>query len=148
MKPSYKKVTNSENQSDEMSDSVEQSERFAQMVAQIKKYGACPVSTTLKVFGGKWKPLLLYFVSVDVNRFGQLQRMMPGCSKRIMTKQLRELEDDGLVHREVFAEVPPRVIYTLTDKGESLRPVFKALSEWGIAHILESQNERPIGETD
>lgn len=148
MKPSYKKVTNSENQSDEMSDSVEQSERFAQMVAQIKKYGACPVSTTLKVFGGKWKPLLLYFVSVDVNRFGQLQRMMPGCSKRIMTKQLRELEDDGLVHREVFAEVPPRVIYTLTDKGESLRPVFKALSEWGIAHILETQDERPIGETD
>lgn len=148
MKPSYKKVTNSENQSDEMSDSVEQSERFAQMVAQIKKYGACPVSTTLKVFGGKWKPLLLYFVSVDVNRFGQLQRMMPGCSKRMMTKQLRELEDDGLVHREVFAEVPPRVIYTLTDKGESLRPVFKALSEWGIAHILETQDERPIGETD
>ena len=131
-----------------MSDSVEQSERFAQMVAQIKKYGACPVSTTLKVFGGKWKPLLLYFVSVDVNRFGQLQRMMPGCSKRMMTKQLRELEDDGLVHREVFAEVPPRVIYTLTDKGESLRPVFKALSEWGIAHILEAQNERPNGETD
>lgn len=148
MKPSYKKVTNSENQSDEMSDSVEQSERFAQMVAQIKKYGACPVSTTLKVFGGKWKPLLLYFISVDVNRFGQLQRMMPGCSKRMMTKQLRELEDDGLVHREVFAEVPPRVIYTLTDKGESLRPVFKALSEWSIVHILERQEESTSGATD
>jgi DNA-binding HxlR family transcriptional regulator len=113
------------------------SERFDNMVENIKKYGGCPVSATLKIIGGKWKPLILYFVSVDVNRFGQLQRMMPGCSKRMMTTQLRELEEDGLVHREVFAEVPPKVIYTLTNKGESLRPLFSELSKWGIAHVLE-----------
>lgn len=112
------------------------SERFDNMVENIKKYGGCPVSATLKLIGGKWKPLILYFISVDVNRFGQLQRMMPGCSKRMMTAQLRELEDDGLVHREVFAEVPPKVIYTLTEKGESLRPLFSALSKWGIEHVL------------
>lgn len=112
------------------------SERFANMVENIKKYGGCPVSATLKVIGGKWKPLILYFVSVDVNRFGQLQRMMPGCSKRMMTTQLRELEKDGIVHREVFAEVPPKVIYTLTEKGESLRPLFSELSKWGIEHVL------------
>lgn len=113
------------------------SERFDNMVENIKKYGGCPVSATLKIIGGKWKPLILYFISVDVNRFGQLQRMMPDCSKRMMTTQLRELENDGLVHREVFAEVPPKVIYTLTEKGESLRPLFNELSRWGIENILE-----------
>ena len=113
--------------------------RFDDMVANIKKYGGCPVSATLKVIGGKWKPLILYFISVDVNRFGQLQRMMPGCSKRMMTAQLRELENDGVVHREVFAEVPPKVIYTLTEKGESLRPLFRELSRWGVENVLESK---------
>lgn len=116
------------------------SDRFDNMVENIKKYGGCPVSATLKVIGGKWKPLILYFISVDVNRFGQLQRMMPGCSKRMMTTQLRELEADGLVHREVFAEVPPKVIYTLTDKGESLRQIFSELSKWGIANVLAPKN--------
>ncbi|MCB0516325.1 MAG: helix-turn-helix transcriptional regulator [Bacteroidetes bacterium] len=109
------------------------------MVENIKKYGGCPVSATLKLIGGKWKPLILYFISVDVNRFGQLQRMMPDCSKRMMTVQLRELENDGLVHREVFAEVPPKVIYTLTEKGESLRPLFSMLSQWGIDNILKKK---------
>ena len=113
------------------------SRRFDRMVEQIKKYGGCPVSSTLKVFGGKWKPLLLYFISVDVNRFGQLQRMIPDCSKRMMTKQLRELESDGLINRKVFAEVPPKVIYSLTEKGESLRPIFRELSKWGIENVLE-----------
>lgn len=113
------------------------SKRFTNMVEKINKYGGCPVSATLKLIGGKWKPLILYFISVDVNRFGQLQRMMPDCSKRMMTVQLRELEDDGLVHREVFAEVPPKVIYTLTEKGESLRPLFSMLSQWGIEQVLE-----------
>lgn len=114
-----------------------ESERFGNMVENIKKYGGCPVSATLKIIGGKWKPLVLYFISVDVNRFGQLQRMMPKCSKRMLTTQLRELEADGLVHREVFAEVPPKVIYTLTEKGESLRPLFGMLSRWGIKHVLD-----------
>lgn len=112
------------------------SSRFDDMVENINKYGGCPVSSTLKIIGGKWKPLILYFISVDVDRFGQLQRMMPGCSKRMMTTHLRELENDGIIHREVFAEVPPRVIYTLTAKGESLRPLFRELSKWGIENVL------------
>lgn len=113
------------------------SKRFDNMVEQIQKYGGCPVSLTLKVIGGKWKPLILYFVSVDVNRFGQLQRMMPGCSKRMMTTQLRELEVDGVINRKVYAEVPPKVEYSLTEKGESLRPLFSILSKWGIENILD-----------
>lgn len=119
------------------------SKRFDDMVEQIKKYGGCPVSATLKIIGGKWKPLLLYFISVDVNRFGQLQRMMPACSKRMMTAQLRELEADGLVDRKVFAEVPPKVIYSLTEKGESLRPIFSALSKWGIEQVLAPNKSIP-----
>ncbi|PIY13169.1 MAG: transcriptional regulator [Flexibacter sp. CG_4_10_14_3_um_filter_32_15] len=106
------------------------------MVEQIKKYGGCPVSATLKVIGGKWKPIILYFISVDVNRFGQLQRMIPDCSKRMMTTQLRELENDGVIHREIFAEIPPKVIYTLTERGESLRPLFRELSKWGVENVL------------
>jgi DNA-binding HxlR family transcriptional regulator len=113
------------------------SERFDNMVEQIEKYGGCPVSATLKVIGGKWKPLILYFISVDVNRFGLLQRMIPDCSKRMMTTQLRELEADGIINRKVYAEVPPKVEYTLTEKGESLRPLFSMLSKWGIDHILD-----------
>lgn len=117
------------------------SDRFDNMVENIEKYGGCPVSATLKIIGGKWKPLILYFISVDVNRFGLLQRMLPDCSKRMMTTQLRELEADGLVNREVFAEVPPKVIYTLTPKGESLRPLFSELNRWGIEHILEPKTK-------
>lgn len=113
------------------------SNRFANMVEQIERYGGCPVSATLKIIGGKWKPLILYFISVDVNRFGKLQKMMPGCSKRMMTTQLRELESDGVINRKVFAEVPPKVIYSLTEKGESLRPIFGELSKWGIKNVLE-----------
>ena len=117
------------------------SKRFDNMVEQIKKYGACPVSSTLKVIGGKWKPLILYFISVDVNRFGQLQRMIPACSKRMMTTQLRELEKDEIINRKVFAQVPPKVIYSLTEKGESLRPIFRELSKWGVKNILEPKVE-------
>jgi Predicted transcriptional regulators len=117
------------------------SKRFDNMVKDIQGYGGCPVSATLKVFGGKWKPLILYFISVDVNRFGQLQRMMPGCSKRMLTNQLRELEGDGLIDREVFAEVPPKVIYTLTSKGESLRPIFRELSNWGKMNLLHQSDK-------
>lgn len=116
------------------------SPRFENMVKQINKYGGCPVSATLKVFGGKWKPLILYFISVDVNRFGQLQRMLPDCSKKMMTTQLRELEHDGLINRKVFAEVPPKVIYSLTERGESLRAIFRELSKWGIDNILDPKN--------
>ncbi|MDX5326940.1 MAG: helix-turn-helix transcriptional regulator [Bacteroidota bacterium] len=113
------------------------SERFDEMVETVKKYGGCPVSATLKIIGGKWKPLILYFISVDVNRFGLLQRMIPGCSKRMMTAHLRELERDGIIDRKVFAEVPPKVIYSLTDRGETLRPIFRELSKWGKEHVLE-----------
>lgn len=89
----------------------------------------------MSVIGGKWKPVILYLVTKDVNRFGVLQRAITGISKQMLTKQLRELERDGILHRQVFAEVPPRVLYSLTAKGKSVLPVVKAMSAWGTADL-------------
>lgn len=94
----------------------------------------CPVTRFLRVVGGKWKLLLVMHISQGTNRFGQLQRAIPAISKQMLTTQLRELEADGIVHREIFPVVPPRVEYTLTELGRSLLPVVGVVREWGIAH--------------
>ena len=78
----------------------------------------CPVTYCLSVIGGKWKPVILFLISHGVDRFGLLQRKIEGISKQMLTKQLRELEADGLITRTVFAEVPPRVEYVLSAQGE------------------------------
>lgn len=94
----------------------------------------CPVTRFLRVVGGKWKLLLVMHISEGTNRFGQLQRAIPAISKQMLTTQLRELEADGIIHREVFAVVPPRVDYTLTDLGRSLLPVVGVVRDWGSTH--------------
>ena len=91
----------------------------------------CPVTSAMDVIGGKWKPMLLFLIYKGVNRFGKLSRLLDGVSKRTLTKQLRDLERDNVLHRKVYAEVPPRVEYSLTEKGHSLLPVIKTLYEWG-----------------
>lgn len=91
----------------------------------------CPVTSAMDVIGGKWKPMILFLVYKGVNRFGKLSGLLEGVSKRTLTKQLRDLESDGILHRKVFPEVPPRVEYSLTNKGQSLLPVIKVLYEWG-----------------
>ena len=91
----------------------------------------CPVTATMDVIGGKWKAMILFLIHKGVNRFGKLSGLLEGVSKRTLTKQLRDLEADGVLHREVFAEVPPRVEYSLTAKGLTLLPVLKVLYEWG-----------------
>ncbi|WP_031336304.1 helix-turn-helix domain-containing protein [Rhodopseudomonas sp. B29] len=90
----------------------------------------CPVEATLDLIDGKWKGVILFHLQGGRLRFGELRRKMPGITQRMLTKQLRALEDDGLVLREVFAEVPPRVEYELSEMGESLRPVIDALKRW------------------
>jgi DNA-binding HxlR family transcriptional regulator len=92
---------------------------------------SCPIEKTLKVVGGKWKPVIIYFISTDVRRFGELSRMITGISKRMLTANLRELEDDKIISRKVYAVVPPRVDYTLTDVGKSLMPVINLMYQWG-----------------
>ncbi len=94
----------------------------------------CPVEAALEVIGGKWKGLALYHLIDGPVRFNALRRQIGGVTQRVLTKQLRELEADGLVHREVFPVVPPKVEYSLTTKGASLRAILLALRDWGIEH--------------
>lgn len=96
----------------------------------------CPVEAALELIGGKWKGLALYHLMDGPVRFNELKRQMGEVTQRMLTKQLRELEADGLVHREVFPVVPPKVEYSLTPKGESLRAIVMALREWGLKHAL------------
>ncbi|MGA8870132.1 MAG: helix-turn-helix domain-containing protein [Candidatus Acidiferrales bacterium] len=94
----------------------------------------CPVKLTAEVIGGKWKPLILFYLEDKTRRFSELQRLIPVSTKKMLTKHLRELERDGIVHRNIFAEVPPRVEYSLTRHGQSLRPILVLMSNWGKKH--------------
>ena len=94
----------------------------------------CPVRLTAETIGGKWKPLILYYLEGGTRRFSELQRLIPGSNKKMLTKHLRELERDELIHRNVFAQVPPRVEYSLTRHGQSLRPILVQMSAWGKKH--------------
>ena len=103
--------------------------------AKVADYD-CPVEATLDVIGGKWKVVILFHLTHDGTlRFAVLRRKIPGVSERMLTQQLRELEDDGIVHREVYAEVPPKVEYSLTEYGKTLRPITEVMCEWGQRHM-------------
>jgi len=91
----------------------------------------CPVTFTMNVIGGKWKSIILTRIKMGINRFGLLQRSIPTISKQMLTSQLRELEEDGLIVRKVFAEVPPRVEYTISEKGAGIFPVLESMASWG-----------------
>lgn len=91
----------------------------------------CPVEATLELIGGKWKGIALFHLLSGTMRYNELKRKMGSVTQRMLTKQLRELESDGLVVREVFAVVPPRVEYSLSTKGATLAPVLMALRDWG-----------------
>ena len=92
----------------------------------------CTVELTLNIIGGKWKPIILFHLgNGEPRRFGELKRAMPNITQKMLTQQLRELEHDGLVHRQVYAEVPPKVEYSLTEFGLTILPVLQSLSQWG-----------------
>jgi DNA-binding HxlR family transcriptional regulator len=102
----------------------------------LKQY-TCPVEATLDIIGGKWKVLILWHLQPGVRRFGELRRLIPGITQKMLTRQLRELEKDGLIIRKIYAEVPPRVEYTLSHQGRTLEPVLHLMGEWGTNHILK-----------
>ncbi len=91
----------------------------------------CSVEATLDLIDGKWKGVILYHLQSGTLRFGELQRRMPGVTQRMLTKQLRAMEGDGLIVRKVYPEVPPRVEYSLSAMGQRLRPVIDVLKAWG-----------------
>lgn len=97
----------------------------------IKELPACPVETTLTLIGNKWKVLILRDLLTGTKRFGELKKSIGNVSQKVLTAQLRAMEENGLLIRTVYAEVPPRLEYTLTDLGESLKPILDAMGNWG-----------------
>ncbi len=95
---------------------------------------SCPVEAAVDVVGGKWKSVILYQLSKERRRFNELRRLIPGVTQRMLTLQLRELERDGIIHREVYKQVPPKVEYYLTPFGETLIPIIELMFKWGYDH--------------
>ncbi|WP_295251802.1 helix-turn-helix domain-containing protein [uncultured Catenibacterium sp.] len=101
------------------------------MSEKTKELPACPVETTLTLIGNKWKVLIIRDLLQGTKRFGELKKSIGSVSQKVLTSQLRAMEEDGLIHREVYAEVPPRVEYSLTELGWSLKPILDAMVNWG-----------------
>lgn len=97
----------------------------------------CPVTCTLQIIGGKWKPIILWILKDGTKRFSQLKSFMPGVTQKMLTQQLRELEKDNIISRKVFAEVPPRVEYSLTERGLTLYPILHTMSAWGTEYMKD-----------
>lgn len=112
------------------------------------KYGTnpnmegCPVETTLDVIGGKWKGIILYHLIDGTKRFNEFRRINPGITQFMLTLQLRELERDGIIHREVYKEVPPKVEYSLTDFGRTLEPLILSMKAWGETYKIRLNETR------
>lgn len=96
-----------------------------------KELPACPVETTLTLIGDKWKVLILRDLLTGTKRFGELKKSLGGVSQKVLTAQLRDMENSGLVNRTVYPEVPPKVEYSLTELGSSLKPILDAMQNWG-----------------
>ncbi len=106
-----------------------------------RAYG-CGLEAALDVVGGKWKPIVLWYLSPGPRRFGELRRLVTGISEKMLIQQLREMQRDGIVAREDFREVPPRVEYSLTAFGVSLKEALKPLCEWGTEHLVRIEKTR------
>ena len=101
----------------------------------VEQVEVCPVTETQNVIAGKWKILILWHLR-ETRRFGELQRLVPGISKAILTSQLRELEKDQMINRKVYQEVPPKVEYSLTEAGNEFIPILERMGEWGKKHAV------------
>ena len=111
----------------------------------------CPVATTVQLIGNKWKLLILRnLIYNGAQRFTDFPKTIPGISKKVLTDNLRALESDGLIEREVFAEVPPRVVYSLSELGKTLKPILDAMFDWGTVYInsLSSFGYKKSAQTD
>jgi DNA-binding HxlR family transcriptional regulator len=105
-------------------------------MAKVKAKTLCPVTATLQLIGGRWKTIILYSLTAGTKRFGEIAVRIPDISRKVLTEQLKELEADGLILREQYKEIPPRVEYSLTDLGKSLSSVISELEKWGTENVL------------
>jgi DNA-binding HxlR family transcriptional regulator len=110
----------------------------------------CAVEAALEVIGGKWKAAILFRLLDEKKRFNQIKKLFPSLTQRILTQQLRELERDGVIHRKVYAEVPPRVEYSLTEFGRTLEPALRLLSSWGAKYVdkIIKNRERAVSKKE
>jgi DNA-binding HxlR family transcriptional regulator len=123
-----KKDTNTDNQKDKIENKL------------IFDEISCPVTATMQVLGGKWKAILINAIyHTSPARFGELKRSVKGITQSMLTQQLRELEDDGLISRKIYAEIPPRVEYTLTEFGLTLSPIMQSMAKWGEEYRINKQ---------
>ena len=99
----------------------------------------CPVSSMIQLIGGKWKPVILYCLRSDTRRFGEIAARMPSISRKVLTDQLKELENDHLIIRQQFKEIPPRVEYSLSELGKSMSPILAEMEKWGLENILNKR---------
>lgn len=113
------------------------------MPEPIKTYNTA-VEATLEVIGGKWKPVILFFLTFGKKRNGELMALMPAVTQKVLTQQLRELEADGVIHRISYNVVPPRVEYELTEYGWSLREILHLLCKWGDSHIERTYGDKAV----
>lgn len=115
-----------------------------QKVKKVEKIvfdeNSCPVTATMKVLGGKWKPILINAIyQTAPARFGELKRSVNGITQSMLTQQLRELEEDEIISRKIYAEIPPRVEYTLTEFGLTLSPIMQSMAKWGKEYKINKQ---------
>ena len=103
--------------------------------SNVSLFGICPLTTAQALIFGKWKLMVVYYIGKGQNRFGVIKRNLLDCSEAILSKQLRELESDGIITRNVFREVPPHVEYALTESGEQLMGIISQIAGWGNAYI-------------
>ncbi|MCU0431911.1 MAG: helix-turn-helix transcriptional regulator [Bacteroidia bacterium] len=123
-----KKTTNTDNQTDKMDKKI------------IFDENSCPVTATMQVLGGKWKSILINAIYLTAPaRFGELKRSVKGITQSMLTQQLRELEEDGIISRKIYAEIPPRVEYTLTEFGLTLSPIMLSMAKWGEEYRIKKQ---------
>lgn len=108
-------------------------------MANFNEDVGCPITATLEYIGGRWKAIILYYLSSGKRRFGEIAARIPTISRKVLTQQLKELERDGLIARKQYKEIPPRVEYALTDLGKSLSSVFKEMSTWGMENVLNKR---------
>lgn len=107
------------------------------MENEFGKPHGCPVTEAFHIMGGKWKPVIVYHLRNGDKRFGELRRLIPDASQKMLTQQLRSLERDGVIHREIFKQIPPRVDYSLTKLGKTIQPIYKKMDLWLSTHEEE-----------
>ena len=108
-------------------------------VQTANKKANCPAEITLKVIGGRWKVLIIKELFNGVKRFNELHRSLQGVTHKMLTQQLREMETDGIVHRKIYLQAPPKVEYSLTSLGKSLKPMINEMHKWGVEHLNSHQ---------